>query len=161
MLKTVNYQGKGLGLHEKVILEPIHVKAHPGSHGLGYISQSTSNQNVGTTNEKSKYASKHTIISSHHSSKSFIAIPHPPPYKAKTTSHLPHSSSKSILGHYTPKSHPPYFPTHPSIHKSHIYKINKGTCPHIPSNILPPSLHPHFLHLLHLCTLLPMLLVTL
>lgn len=80
MLNKMNYQGKVLGIHEQGTLEPIRVKAHPGSHGRGYISQDTSSKNVGPTNAKSKYASKHTIASAHCSSKSFIAIPPSPSY---------------------------------------------------------------------------------
>lgn len=49
MLKTMNYQGKGLGLHEKGILDPIHVKENPRAQGLGYISQDSQPKNSFTT----------------------------------------------------------------------------------------------------------------
>jgi len=79
ILQNMNYQGKGLGLHEQGILEPIYVNVPPHSYGLGYTPQGKQCNDVGTSSINSKSTTFHRT--SHHITKTYATIPPPSSYK--------------------------------------------------------------------------------
>jgi len=117
MVQNMNYHGKGLGLHEQGILEPIHFNIPPRSYGLGYIPQGKQSQDVGTTSMPSKSTSFHPKShASHCTTKTYVSIPPP----------SSHKSQKHVTIHLSPSTLPPILPT-----------------PNIPIPHIPLSFYPH------------------
>jgi len=102
ILENMNYQGKGLGLHEQGILEPIHVNVPPPSYGLGYIPQGEKSQDVATFSTPPKSTTFHHT--SYPIPKTYVAIPPPSSYNCQkhVTIHLPPSNPPPLL--LTPNS---------------------------------------------------------
>jgi len=143
MLQNMNYQGKGLGLHEQCILEPVHVRVPPYSYGFGYTPQGKQSKDVGNSSMHPKSTFHHK---SHHIPKSYVAIPHPSSYKYQkhVTIHLPPSTLPPLLPtpNIPPSTFPSLLPTpnilliHPSINLLKIL-IMTNQCTHCLNMKLP------------------------
>lgn len=132
MCQSMNYKSKGLGLHEKGILEPLYIQENPYYHGLGYTPHS---EDIGTHCKSSFHQNKPRYPSPSNLPSILSSYPSPSnlPYILGPYHPNPSSSTlPSILGPYIPPS-----PIHQE-QQRHTSLMPSQNSTYINPSIIPP-----------------------